>query len=303
MEHLWIVLILVSAALQTARNAGQKHLGARLSALTATWVRFGFGLPFALIYLFCVLHWFDVEVPELGSGFLIPALLAGMLQISSTVLLVLLFRMRNFAIGSTYVRTETIIAAILGSLFFGEVIDFFGWFAITISVVGVIIISLVRSGIKGITLIGSFFDISAVIGLLSGFGFALGSFFIRQASLSFGHPNFALTASLTLVTIITLQTVFLGGFILIWKPKDFIAIGKLWKPSLFVGITSAFGSIGWFTAMTIQRVAYVKVIAQVEFLFALAVSIMFFGERPTFREVIGMLMIAIGILVLLLFAN
>ena len=51
MEHLWIAIVLVAAALQTARNAGQKYLSGHLSALSATWIRFVFGLPFALLYL------------------------------------------------------------------------------------------------------------------------------------------------------------------------------------------------------------------------------------------------------------
>lgn len=303
MEHLWIVIVLVAAALQTGRNAGQKHLGGRMSALSATWVRFGFGLPFAVGYLVWAVVWFDLGVPALGAAFLVPASVAAFLQIAGTVLLVILFRLRNFAVGSTYVRTETIIAAALGTWFFGETLDPFGWGAVVISVVGVVMISMVRSGIGGMALAGSVFNPSAGIGIVSGFTFALASFLIRQASLSFGHPNFALTASVTLVTVITLQTVGLGLYILISRPRDFLEIARLWKPSLFVGVTSAFGSMGWFTAMTIQRVAYVKALAQIEFLFALAVSILFFGEKSTPREMIGMALVAVGIVVLVLFAK
>ena len=47
MDHLWVVIILISAALQTARNAGQKRLAKKLSTASATWVRFVFGLPIA----------------------------------------------------------------------------------------------------------------------------------------------------------------------------------------------------------------------------------------------------------------
>jgi drug/metabolite transporter (DMT)-like permease len=302
-EQLWIVVVLVAAGLQTARNAGQKHLSGRMSALSATWVRFGFGLPFAVGYLVWAVLWFDLELPALGAAFLVPAVFAAVLQISGTVLLVILFRLRNFAVGSTYVRTEAIIAAAIGTLFFEESLDPFGWGAVVISVAGVVIISMARSGIGGLALVGSVFNPAAGIGLLSGFGYALASFFIRQASLSFEHPNFALTASVTLVTVITLQTAGLGLYILATRPGDFAEIAKLWKPSLFVGVTSAFGSMGWFTAMTIQRVAYVKALAQIEFLFALAVSILFFGERSTPREMIGMALVAVGIVVLVLFAK
>jgi drug/metabolite transporter (DMT)-like permease len=303
MEHLWIAIVLVAAGLQTARNAGQKHLSGRMSALSVAWVRFGFGLPFAILYLLWAVSWFELEVPELGPDFLIPSAIAAFLQVAGTALLIFLFRLRNFAVGSTYVRSEAMIAAILGTAFFGETVGVVGWTAIVISVAGVVLISLGRSGIGGMALIGSVFNLSAGVGLVAGFAYALGSFFIRQASLSFGHPNFALTASVTLVTVITLQTAALGLFILVTKPSDFRAIAKSWKPGLFVGVTSAFGSMGWFTAMTIQKVSYVKALAQIEFIFALAVSILFFHERSTRNEMFGMVLVAVGIVVLVLFAK
>jgi drug/metabolite transporter (DMT)-like permease len=302
-EHLWIGIVLISAVLQTGRNAGQKHLSGQMSALAAAWVRFGFGLPFAVGYLVWALHWFDLQLPALGAGFLVPTALAAVLQVAGTALLILLFRLRNFAIGSTYVRSEAIIAAILGTVFFGEMVGPFGWLAIVISVAGVAIISVVRSGVGGFALVGSIFNASAGVGLLAGLCYALGSFYIRQASLSFGHPNFAFTASVTLVTVITMQTAGLGLYILVTKPRDFLVIARLWKPSLFVGVMSAFGSMGWFTAMTIQRVAYVKALAQVEFLFALVVSVLFFRERSTPNEMVGMALVAAGIVVLVLFAE
>ena len=82
-----------------------------------------------------------------------------------------------------------------------------------------------------------------------------------------------------------------------------MCIRDSWRPSLFVGVTSAVGSIGWFTAMTIERVSYVKALAQVEFVFALCVSIILFKERPTRLELLGMTLIAVGVVVLLLFAR
>ena len=147
MEDVWIPIVLVAAALQTARNAGQKHLSSRVSPWLAAWVRFGFGLPIAFIYLVLVLAWFNLPFPPLTGSFLVPALLASVMQIAGTVFLIRLFRLRNFAIGSTFVRTEAIIAAVLGSVVFAESIDLWGWLAIVISVTGVVLISVVRSTI------------------------------------------------------------------------------------------------------------------------------------------------------------
>ena len=303
MEHLWIAIVLVAAALQTARNAGQKYLSGHLSALSATWIRFVFGLPFALVYLFLITTNTSFEFDIFNLGFLLPCGLAALCQLSGTAFLMILFRLRNFAIGSTYVRTEVVVAAFIGTIFFDEFVSLMGWVAIFISVSGVIVISVIKFNVGKQNSFKNFFDISAGIGSLSGLGFALGSFFIREASLSFEDDNFVLTAAITLVVVLSFQTIGLGLYIMITQPRQFYTIKKLWRPSLFVGFTSAIGSIGWFTAMTIQRIAYVKALAQIEFIFALFVSILFFGEKPTRQEFFGMSLVAIGILVLVLFAN
>ena len=303
MEDLWIPIVLVAAALQTARNAGQKHLSTRVSPWLAAWVRFGFGFPIALIYLVIVLAGFDLPFPPLTGKFLVPALVAALMQIAGTVFLIRLFRLRNFAIGSTFVRTEAIIAAVLGRVVFSESIDLWGWLAIVISVTGVVLISVVRSTTRRTSLLGSVFNASAGVGLLAGFGFALASFFIRQASLSFADDNFVYTAAVTFIVVIGLQTLVLGLFIGLFERREFRKLLGVWRPSLFVGVTSAIGSIGWFTAMTIQRVSFVKALAQIEFVFALFVAILVFKEHPTRVEMLGMVLIAIGIVVLLLFAR
>jgi len=49
---LWAVFTLIAAAAQTARNAMQRELTATLGTVGATHVRFLFGFPFALLFLF-----------------------------------------------------------------------------------------------------------------------------------------------------------------------------------------------------------------------------------------------------------
>ena len=303
MDHAWIAIVLAAAALQTARNAGQKHLSGRMSAVSASWVRFGFGLPFGYAWLCGILFWFDLPLPEPGPDFLMPAVLAAVSQIAATLLLILLFRMRNFAVGSTYVRSETVFAAVLGTVLFDETLSLAGWTAILISASGVVILSLTRSNFGPRPSLASFLTLAAGIGVMTGGGFAAASFFVRQASLSFGHPNFGYTAAVTLAAVLTMQACVLGLLILATRPGDFRVMRRLWKPSLLVGVASAFGSVGWFTAMTIKEVAYVKALAQIEALFALAASMVFFGERPERHEYAGMALIATGTIVLVLFAR
>jgi uncharacterized membrane protein len=87
------------------------------------------------------------------------------------------------------------------------------------------------------------------------------------------------------------------------RAKELAAIGRAWKACVFVGLTSAIGSGGWFTAMTIERASYVKAMGQIEFVFAILVSTLVFRERSTMRELVGMSLVAAGIIVLLLYAR
>ena len=303
MEHLWVVIVLISTALQTARNAGQKRLAEKLSAVSATWVRFVFGLPVAAIY--CMFLW-NPNTPDtriFNKEFFQYCLLAAICQLTGTFLLILLFKLRNFAIGLTYVRSEAIIAAFIGAIFFEDILSFSGWIAVGISVVGVILISLTSLDFKKEQIRSLVFNPSAGIGLLCGLAFGIGSFFIRDASLSLEGLNFLLTSALTLLSVLLFQTAGLGILVVIKTPSDIKKMVTLWRQCSFVGVTSALGSIGWFTALTIQRVTYVKALAQIEFIFALLVSYFIFGEKSPKIEILGMVLVVAGILILLMFTK
>jgi len=302
-EHLWVVIVLIATALQTARNAGQKRLAEKLSASSATWVRFVFGLPVAAIY--CIFLW-NADTPStriFNTEFFQYCLLAAICQLTGTFLLILLFKLRNFAIGSTYVRSEAIIAAFVGAIFFEDILSFSGWIAVGISVVGVVLISLTNLDLKKEQIRSLVFNTSAGIGLLCGLAFGIGSFFIRDASLSLEGINFLLTSALTLLSVLLFQTAGLGILVVIKTPADIKKMITLWRQCIFVGVTSALGSIGWFTALTIQRVTYVKALAQIEFLFALLVSYFIFGEKSPKIEILGMVLVVSGILILLMFTK
>ncbi len=290
----WVLWTLLAAVMQSVRTAGQKMLVADISAVSATLVRYLFGLPFALLYLAWLLSRRDWQIPQLNLDFLICGLLAGVLQIIATVLLIQLFTLRNFAVGSTFVRTEIVLTALIGFWWFAEEVSPQGWFAILVCVGGLVMISLAKTG-----LINSLWNRSAVYGLGAGLSFALTSLLLRRASLSLNLDDPMFSAAVTLVYMVVLQTV----ITLLWvgwrQPREFKIIGVKWRPSLFVGATAVAGSIGWFTAMTLELAAYVKTLGQIEFLISLLIAVYLFKERPSGLELLGMLLIvggAVGIL-------
>ena len=168
--------------------------------------------------------------------------------------------------------------------------------------IGVLVLTVARTQIQETSILARLWNPAAAIGLGSGLGFALASLSIRKASLALGIEDFFLSAGVTLVVMVILQTIIMLAYVGIRSPAQLGVMARQWRVSLFVGVTSALGSIGWFTAMTLERASYVKALGQVEFVFALLISTLFFRERTTGLELTGMILVGGGVVVLLLAA-
>ncbi len=102
---------------------------------------------------------------------------------------------------------------------------------------------------------------TVLLGLSSGSAFALTSLWVREASLASQLP-FPYSAAWVLLLVISLQTLCLVGYLLI---KERSTLYKLWqRPRLVMltSVSSCLGSIGWFSAMSLQAVPYVKRLAK-----------------------------------------
>lgn len=298
--ELWIPITIAAAFLQNLRSAAQKHLKSVMGTTGATFVRFGFGAPFALAFV-AVLHFvFGHDLPVPGATFYGWAIVGAIGQIAATFLLVHLFSFRNFAVGTAYSRTEPAQAAFFALIFFGEVVTAGAVAAIAISVFGVMLISVAHMQLTWRNLIASVFARNALIGLASGAFFGISAVAYRAASLSLGGPNFMMQAAVTLAFVIVFQTVIMAAW-MVWRDRDEIdRIARAWKPALFTGFVGATASFGWFMAMTLQQAAIVKALAQIEMIFTFAASILFFKERINRLEIAGCVLIVAGIVVLVL---
>lgn len=297
---LWIAITVAAAFFQNIRSALQKHLKQVMGTTGATFVRFGYGVPFALAYWAIFFNYSDGNLPSTSTNFLLWGTVAAISQIAATFLLVYLFSFRNFAVGTAYSRTEPIQTALLAFAFFGEKLPFGGFLAIIVSVVGVIIISVARTKITFSSLVTSLTSHNALIGLGSGTLFGLSAVSYRSAALSLENMQFFMQAATTLCFAISLQTIVMLIWMLAKDREELVKVIRAWKPGLLVGIAGATASFGWFTAFTLQQAALVKVVAQVEMLFTFAASIFFFKEKITRLEIIGCVLISTGIVTLLL---
>jgi len=299
--ELWIPITIAAAFLQNLRSTAQKHLKGVMGTTGATFVRFGFGLPFAALFLLALHHLWALPFPSPGAIFALWVIVGALTQIGATFLLIHLFSFRNFAVGTAYSRTEPAQAAIFGLVFLGESAGAGGLIAIAITVIGVMLISVSQVTMNWRNLAVSLVSRNALIGLASGTLFGMAAVAYRAASLSLGGPNFMMQAATTLFFTILLQTFVMLAWMLWRDPMELRRIAAAWKPSLFTGFVGASASFGWFAAMTLQQAAIVKALAQIEMIFAFASSVFFFRERINRIEVTGCLLIVAGIVALVAF--
>ncbi|MCK8780304.1 DMT family transporter [Rhizobium sp. NTR19] len=297
--ELWIPITIAAAFLQNLRSALQKHLQGKLGTRGASFVRFGYGFPVAILYVMCLHLGLGFSFPALNWAFAFWAVIGGLAQIFATMLLVHLFSLRNFAVGTAYSKTEPVQAAIFGFVLLGEKLTLGAIGAIIVGVIGVMMISMARMPLSWGNMFRALASRTALIGIASGAVFGISAVAYRSASLSLDGPNSIMQAAVTLACVTTFQTAFMLVW-MFWKDKrEIVEVLRSWRSSSLVGLAGVVGSAGWFTAMTLQQVAYVRALGQIELVFTFMASYFLFHERVTRMEVAGCLLIVCGILGLL----
>ena len=300
MFELWIPFTIAAAFFQNLRSALQKHLKSRLSTAGATYVRFFYAWPFAIIYVWGLTRFGDLNIPAVNNQFLIYCFLGGLSQIIFTFLLIWLFSFRNFAVGTTFSKTETVQVALLGFLILGESLSFGAVAAIAVSLIGVIALSVAQTKFTAANLFTSVTEEPPLIGLTCGAFLGASVVLFRGGALSLGGDGFLMQAAFTLAVSVIMQTVMMGLYLAVRERDQLKAVLVHWRPSLSVGVAGALASIGWFTAFTMQNAAYVRALGQIELIFTFIASAVFFREKINRLEFAGILLVGGGILILLL---
>jgi len=96
-----------------------------------------------------------------------------------------------------------------------------------------------------------------------------------------------------------LQTLICGVWITVTDRVQFSLIKSNLPASLFIGFTSVAGSIGWFTAMSLQNAALVKTLGQTEFVVTLLITYFYFGEKISRQEYLGIALVFLSIVFLI----
>lgn len=286
---LWLAFTLFAAFMQAWRNAFQKQLSLDVPIFGVTLARFLCAWPLALLYLVLLYrHDPSLTLPHFPPAYAAYIAATATAQILATLLMVQLFRLKNYAIGVGLVRSEAIFAAILGVAFYGSQLTLWGWLGVITGGVAVFLLSGT----------GQWRHISPrvlLFGLASGLCFALTSLWVRQASQLLALPPLV-GAAWSLFCVIALQALvlFIGLYV-----RERGALRKLLahpRLTLATGVASFLGSLGWFSAFSLQDVAIVKTVGQVEVLFVIAISSFIFKEKLKKQNGLGLLLIVIAAL-------
>lgn len=286
---MWVIATLIAALAQTGRNAAQAGLTGKIGTVGATAVRFFFGLPFAALFLALVALWYPL--PAVSAATLGWAALGALSQIAATAFMLVTMRGQGFGVATALMKTEPVTLAIFGALFLSEPLGAARLAAITLAVLGIILISgaqwsraNTRSVVTGLTA-GALFGMSAI-----GFRGAI-------LTLSGGEPF--LRAAVILLIALSLQTVVMLIWMVLRERAALGAIARSWRVSLAAGALGAFASLFWFIGFALTSAANVRTLALVEVLFAQILSARLFREGTSLRQLTGIALIVAGVVLLI----
>ena len=297
---IWIWITIIAAISQSFRTAQQKNLKIRLGDFGASFVRFSYAIPFAWVWLlfYCLVT--NSSLPSLNYKFGFWVTIAGVLQIIFTVLLIKLFSHRSFAAGTAFSKTEVIQVALFEAIIIGYFVSVQVGFAIILGFFAIVLLSIVKGQVSFSNLMSSLLTKQAALGLASGAFLALCSVCFRAATDSLEGDDLIVKAGYTLGVSLIIQTTLMG----FWMKKnactELLLTFKEWRGSSIVGFFGALTSFCWFYAFSANAVAPVRAIGQIELVLALLISIFFFQEKPSWKEVAAIILLLISIVLVLL---
>jgi drug/metabolite transporter (DMT)-like permease len=298
-DELWVFAAVAAAGFQTLRFMLQKVLATvTLSPAGATFARFVYSAPIIFLLLVIYVHVLDRPLSLPDRAFWTFAVVGGLAQVLATVCVVTLFKARNFAVGVTLMKTEVIFSLVVGLILLGDPVSLAACLSIVLGLFGVLLLSAPPE-VRGLGR-GAMWNRGAVLGLTSGVLFAVSAVCYRGASLHILSGDPVLRAGVTLSAVTALQMVGMSIWFALRDAQQLVAVWRARRVAIWIGLLSLAGSFCWFLAFTLQNAAYVKVIGQIELIFSVLASVLFFSERISRREYAGIALLCMSILALLL---
>jgi len=292
---MWILVTLAATVFQIGRTSEQHRLRSVLGVAEAGYARFAYACPLAVAL---TAAWMagPGELPDLPARFWISVVTAGVLQIVATMALLQSFRLRDFAVGTIYSKTEVVFVGIASAVVLSEPLGWLSWLGALVCLAGVA--WLASKGSLRERLAGGL-DPAARYGIVAALGFGVTAVFIRRASSSLDGTAVD-RAMITLAVMLSVQALVQGVAIARSRTASLTAVRRAWRQAIGVGLLSLAGSAGWALAMTLENAARVRTLGQIEIVFAFALGIVIHRESHRWDEYVAAAVVTGGVTLLVL---
>jgi drug/metabolite transporter (DMT)-like permease len=294
---MWVLLALGAGLLQSARNAFARSLVGSISPVLNSWARFAFNLPFSTTLVLVLV--LARGAPETSPRFFALSFATGLAQLLGSIALIAAFRHSNFAQSIVLHKLEVLFTAVIGAALFAEMPTALAWLGIFVSVAGVVAMAP-----RGTRL--ARFGAGSVLAVAAGLLLAIVGFFLKAAIEELvllnpwvGRGRF-LVAAHTLFHVTWMEVVLLTAWLFYPRRGELALVPLHWRRMLLQGSFAFSASLGWFWAYSLTFVSYVKAVGQVESVAAVLYSLLLWKESQVSRQVPGMALTLVGIVLVLL---
>ena len=295
----WVLITAIASLSQTLRSVFQKNLIEDVGVLASAYSRFIFALPFvALLAVFFLDTQELVILKNLSSTAWLFLIAASICQILFTIILIKLFTLRSFAIGVAFSKTEVIQTTLLEIIIVGFILTSQVLLAIIIGFIGMLFMS--KQKLIGNVGYDRLFFKQVTLGVSCGIFLGLSSVLYKVALDSVISDLIYKKVLILSFLALAFQSAIFGIYILVTEgTQNALKLMLIWKRGLPVGFFACAATFCWFYAFSLVDATLVRAVGQLEIVFSVLISFIFYKERITGFELIGMSLITISILALL----
>ena len=295
----WVLITAIASLSQTLRSVFQKNLIEDVGVLASAYSRFIFALPFvALLAVFFLDTQELVILKNFSSTAWFFLIAASICQILFTIILIKLFTLRSFAIGVAFSKTEVIQTTLLEIIIVGFILTSQVLLAIIIGFIGMLFMS--KQKLIGNVGYNTLFFKQVTLGVSCGIFLGLSSVLYKVALDSVTSDLIYKKVLILSFLALAFQSAIFGIYILVTEgTQNALKLMLIWKRGLPVGFFACAATFCWFYAFSLVDATLVRAVGQLEIVFSVLISFIFYKERITGFELIGMSLITISILALL----
>ncbi len=295
----WVLVAAIASLSQTLRSVFQKNLIENVGVLASAYSRFIFALPFVALLTVFFLDTQELVILKNFSPIVWFFLIAASIcQILFTIVLIKLFTLRSFAIGVAFSKTEVIQTTLLEIIIIGFILTSQVLLAIIIGFIGMLFMS--KQKLIGNVGYNKLFLKQVTLGVLCGIFLGLSSVLYKIALDSVTSDLIYKKVLILSFLALAFQSAIFGIYILVTEgTQNALKLMLIWKRGLPVGFFACAATFCWFYAFSLVDATLVRAVGQLEIVFSVLISFVFYKERITGFELIGMSLITISILALL----